>query len=65
MYERLRLVLRIERVSCEGGAGAFWSSIPEFVKLEVGSMRRKVKAYMSGATDVLMVREIPAVGTAR
>ncbi len=53
MYERLRLVLRIELVSREGGAGIFWPCTPEFVKPEVGNERRMVKAHMSWAKDVL------------
>ncbi len=46
-------MLRIELVSCGGGAGIFWPCIPEFVKPEVGNERRKVKAHMSWAKDVL------------
>ena len=58
-------MLRREMVYCEGGAGLSWPPIPKVVKLEVGSMGRKVKAHISGATGILAVREFPAVGTAR
>ena len=58
-------MLRREMVYCEGGAGLSWPPIPKVVRLEVGSMGRKVKAHISGATGILAVREFPAVGTAR
>ena len=66
MYnERLCLVLGREMVCCEGGAGVFWPTTPEIVKLEVGSVGRKARAHISGANDILSVREFATVGTAR
>lgn len=58
--KRLCLVLRRQMDSC-----VFWPSIPESVKLEVGNARRRMKAHISGAKDVLYLRELPAVGTGR
>ena len=58
-------MLRRQMDSCGGGAGVFWPSIPEVFKLEVGNARRRMKAHISGAKDVLYLRELPAVGTGR
>ena len=53
-------------MSCEGRGGNFGPSDPKFVKLEDGTMRRKVRAGMSGAGEVLLyVGESLAVGTGR
>ena len=53
-------------MSCEGGCGRSRPSDPKVVKLEVGSMRRKVGAGISGAGEVLLyVGESLAVGTGR
>lgn len=55
-------------MSCEGGGGRCRPSDPEVVKLEMGSMGRKVGAGISGAGEVLLyvgVGESLAVGTGR
>ena len=53
-------------MSCEGGGGKCRPSDHEVVKLEDGSMRRKVGAGISGAGEVLLyIGESLAVGTGR
>ena len=53
-------------MSCEGGGGRCRPSDPEVVKLEIGRMRGKLGAGISGAGEVLLyVGERLAVGTGR